>query len=138
MDLTNFAYPLVGGILIGLASVVMLYFNGRIAGISGLLGMSLDKLSSANAWRYLFLFGLVLGSIILNFINPGFYNYQIPVGYPTAIAAGLFVGFGTRLGKGCTSGHGVCGLSRVSFRSLVATVTFIGLGMLTVAVVKQF
>lgn len=138
MDLTNFMYPLAGGVLIGLAATFMLYFNGRITGVSGLIGMSLTKITRANDWRYLFLAGLILGSVLLYFINPAFFAYELPFGYGKAIIAGLLVGFGTRLGRGCTSGHGVCGLPRLSKRSLVATLTFMGVAIITTFVLKQF
>ena len=140
MDLMNFMYPLAGGILVGLAATFMLYFNGRITGVSGIVGMGLTKISRANDWRYLFIAGLILGSVLLNYINPGFFEYNnyLPFGYGKAVAAGLLVGYGTRLGSGCTSGHGVCGLSRLSKRSFAATLTFIGVAIVTNLVMKQF
>jgi len=138
MDLMRFAYPLAGGILVGLAAALMLYFNGRITGVSGIVGMSLSKITRANDWRYLFIAGLILGSVLLYFINPAYYAYQVPFGYGKAIIAGLFVGFGTRLGSGCTSGHGVCGLSRLSKRSFAATLTFIGVAIITNFVITRF
>ncbi|RLA63401.1 MAG: YeeE/YedE family protein [Epsilonproteobacteria bacterium] len=138
MDLMSSMPPLAGGILIGLAASIMLFFNGRITGVSGLIGMSLTKITRANDWRYLFIAGLILGSVLLNFVNPTFYDYQLPFGFGKAIVAGLLVGFGTRLGRGCTSGHGVCGLPRLSKRSLVVTLTFMGVAIITRFIMKQF
>lgn len=138
MDFTNFIYPTLGGVLIGLAASLMLFFNGRITGVSGVLGMSLSKITRANDWRYLFIAGLILGSVLLYFINPALYSYSVPFGFGKAIIAGLLVGFGTRLGSGCTSGHGVCGLPRLSKRSTAATLIFIGSAMVTTFLMKLF
>jgi uncharacterized protein len=130
--------PLLGGVLIGLAATILLYFNGKIAGVSGILGGVLKTPTKENYWRYTFLLGLIFGSLIFSFIYPQFFKYEIPRGWTAAIVGGLFVGYSTRLGSGCTSGHGVCGLARFSKRSLVATVTFMVSAMVTVAVLKLF
>lgn len=125
---------LIGGILIGLATSVLLLFNGRIAGISGIVSGLLTPTKGEIAWRALFVGGLLLGGVVLLVVYPQALAAEA-VRSPGVIAvAGLLVGFGTRLGSGCTSGHGVCGLSRLSVRSLVATVTFIVAGMVTVGV----
>lgn len=125
---------LLGGILIGLATSVLLLFNGRIAGISGIVSGLLIPTKGETAWRALFVAGLLLGGLLLLVVYPESLSAGAVRSPPSIAAAGLLVGFGTRLGSGCTSGHGVCGLSRLSVRSLVATVTFIVAGMVTVGV----
>ena len=110
----------------------MLFFNGRITGISGILGRSLSAPKSENTWQYTFLLGLILGGVILLNLYPQFFEFEINFSYTEAIIAGLLVGFGTRLGNGCTSGHGVCGLANLSIRSLTATLNFMAAGIVTV------
>ncbi|MEZ4872120.1 MAG: YeeE/YedE family protein [Bdellovibrionales bacterium] len=124
MDAKLWLDPLIGGIFIGLASSVMLAFNGRIAGISGIIGQSLTKINPMNYWRYAFLGGLVFGGAMLNAFRPEFFEFQIHLGWAEAIIGGLLVGYGTQMGSGCTSGHGVCGLPRFSTRSMLATALF--------------
>lgn len=127
---------IVGGVLIGIAATIMLLFNGRITGVSGILGGILDRTVSDKSWRLMFLTGLVTGGILLKFILPESFALQssaLPVDY---LIAGFLVGFGTLLGNGCTSGHGVCGISRLSQRSMLATVTFILSGVVSVLVFK--
>lgn len=129
---------LIGGILIGLSAAAMMFFNGRVAGISGILGGVLVPKPGEWSWRASFFAGLLVGGVALVFAHPTAFNFE---GAPTSMlalgAAGLFVGFGTRLGSGCTSGHGVCGLSRFSVRSLVATLTFMGVAAATVFVTRH-
>ncbi|MES2903803.1 MAG: YeeE/YedE thiosulfate transporter family protein [Pseudomonadota bacterium] len=124
----------VGGILIGLAAAIMLLGAGRIAGVSGITaratGLSRGDTSMTSAWG--FLVGLPLGAIIVALALGLAPSEFAP--WPVLIVAGLVVGFGTRMGSGCTSGHGVCGLSRLSQRSMLATATFIAAGIATVAV----
>ena len=127
-------YPLVGGILIGLSSTTMLGGLGRITGISGIVASSVKSFKKEDIWRIFFLVGLVFGGFILYRIKPQFFTYSLDAPVLKVVAAGLLVGYGTRLGSGCTSGHGVCGLARLAKRSLVATITFIAFGMITVAV----
>jgi len=129
---------LVGGLLIGAASAALLVYSGHIAGISGILGGSLgtDRLE-AGGWRLWFLGGLLAGGIAMFAIWPGGFADLVDVGLAATVAAGLLVGVGTRLGSGCTSGHGVCGIGRLSPRSLSATLTFIATGAVTVFVVRQ-
>ncbi len=118
---------LVGGMLIGLATALLVIFRGRIAGISGILGGLIEADHSANPhrlWRGLFLIGLVGSSFFYQFFAP-LPQSNISASLGTLIVAGLLVGFGTRMGSGCTSGHGICGLSRLSLRSLIATISFI-------------
>lgn len=124
---------LAGGVLIGLAAALMLLGAGRIAGVSGIAaratGIAPGSMSLSGAW--LFLLGLPLGALIVSVARGGLEaSFASPV---VLAAAGIFVGFGTRLGSGCTSGHGVCGVSRLSQRSLVATATFMIAGIATVA-----
>lgn len=136
-NFTPFA-SLIGGILIGLSAAMMWFFNGRIAGISGILeGAILPRLGDA-AWKITFLVGMFAGGGLMVLITPELFAFEIERSLPTLAIAGLLVGFGTRLGSGCTSGHGVCGLSRFSLRSLVATLTFMGVGILTVWIIGQF
>lgn len=127
---------LLGGMLIGLAAAMFALLNGRIAGISGVLGGLLRPVRGDIAWRAAFVLGLVgapLGYALVAVLPA----VQIEAGYGALIAAGLLVGVGTRYGSGCTSGHGVCGLSRLSPRSLVATVVFMGAGFATVFVLRH-
>ena len=123
---------LAGGLLIGLSASAMLLMDGKIAGISGILAGALKPVKSDTSWRVCFLAGLLAGGLFLRIVMPGAFAFGIIRPLPVLAIAGLAVGFGTRLGSGCTSGHGVCGLSRLSPRSLVATVTFIFTGALTV------
>lgn len=132
MNLLSYLPPLVGGILIGAAASVFLLFNGRIAGISGVVGGVLGPGVKDRPERLLFVVGLLFSGLILYLIRPAMFPASNSVAIGPAIVAGLFVGFGTRLGNGCTSGHGVCGLSRFSGRSLVATITFMLVAGLTV------
>ena len=128
---------LAGGALIGLAASLLLVLNGRIAGISGVMGGLLKPVRGDIAWRAAFVLGLVGAPLVYGL----FATLPVPnieAGNTALIAAGLLVGLGTRYGKGCTSGHGVCGLSRLSPRSLVATACFMGAGFATVFVVRHF
>jgi hypothetical protein len=124
-----------GGVLIGLASVGLLALDGRIAGVSGILGGLLSS-PGDRPWRLAFLIGLPLGAGIVAAMAGGLPQVMQGSSWQLVVA-GLFVGLGTRVGSGCTSGHGVCGLARRSPRSLAATLTFIAVGMLTVFVVRQ-
>ena len=126
---------LMGGALIGVSASLLLILNGRVAGISGILGGLLGRASaSEHVWRALFVLGLVIGGSVAVAVVPG--AFGAPPGLGIAIAAGVLVGIGTKLGNGCTSGHGVCGISRLSVRSLVATLTFIGTGAIAVLVAR--
>jgi uncharacterized protein len=138
VDWTHFTpwASLIGGMLIGVASAILIIVNGRIAGISGILGGLLRPYKGDIAWRALMVGGLLLAPLIYRAVN-GPLNISIDAGWGTLIAAGLLVGVGTRYGSGCTSGHGVCGLSRMSVRSLVATLTFMGTGFITVYIVRH-
>lgn len=129
-------YQILGGVIIGLAATIMLLFNGRVTGISGIVGGMLNRNSSDKSWRFLFLAGLILGGFFLKFFYPQVFTLISTAGTVDYIIAGFLVGVGTLLGNGCTSGHGVCGISRLSPRSIIATVTFISAGILSVLLFK--
>jgi uncharacterized membrane protein YedE/YeeE len=129
---------LAGGSLIGLAASLLLLSHGKVAGISGILSAALDRTAADRSVHLWFLAGLVLAGVLARIVHASTLPPALPGGAGLAIggAAGLLVGLGTRLGSGCTSGHGVCGLSRLSKRSLAATLTFMATAMITVAVVR--
>lgn len=128
---------LIGGAIIGLAVSLNLLFNGRVTGISGIVSGLLTPHKSDTSWRLTFLMGLIVGGFILTIIHPeAFQSLSKNMSSYDYIIAGLLVGFGTVLGSGCTSGHGVCGISRFSFRSIVATIVFIVFGMISVLIFK--
>lgn len=128
---------LVGGALIGLSAVLLLRLNGRIAGISGVLNGLFARDAQDRGWRLAFLLALILGAGLWFFASGGFAAPREGFSIPMLVAAGLLVGIGTRLGSGCTSGHGICGLSRLSKRSLVAVFVFMGTGFATVALLRH-
>lgn len=132
----NWIIALTGGILIGLSATLLLAFTGRIAGISGMVS-GLMTLQAKEAWRGVFLLGMIVGGVIYEYgLAPQ--PTPVPPFLPGAmIVGGFLVGVGTRVGSGCTSGHGVCGLGRLSPRSLVAVLTFLSTGMLTVFVLNH-
>jgi hypothetical protein len=121
-----------GGSLIGLAASLLLLANGRIAGISGIVNGAVDPGSTDRAWRGLFLAGLLGGASLAAALHDQPGVAITGLSWPAIVVAGLLVGFGTRLGSGCTSGHGICGIARLSSRSISATLTFIIAGMATV------
>jgi uncharacterized protein len=127
---------LAGGVLIGVAAAMFALLNGRIAGISGIVGGLLQPARGDIGWRAAFVLGLV-GAPMIYMLFAALPTPQIDAGFGALIAAGLLVGIGTRYGSGCTSGHGVCGLSRLSLRSLAATLTFMGAGFATVFVMRH-
>ncbi|MGY3943076.1 YeeE/YedE family protein [Aeromonas tecta] len=129
---SQWLFALGGGMLVGLSALLLMLFNGRVAGISGILGGALQH---KDAWRWLFLLGLGMGSLLA--FSLGWASLPILAvlpPWPWVMVAGLLVGIGTRLGNGCTSGHGICGVGRLSRRSLVATCTFMATAVLTVFV----
>ena len=130
--------PLTGGILIGIAASMMLLFSGKIAGVSGIFGGMLFQQGKERAWRLSFIAGLIAGGVLLYIINAEFFENSSGRGLLAVTIAGLLVGIGTRVGGGCTSGHGVCGIGRLSLRSIVATVTFVLAGMVIVVLVQSF
>ena len=141
IDWTHFTpwLSLGGGVLLGLASAAFILVNGRILGISGILGGLLTPRLGDIGWRIAFLLGIAASPFVSSLLLPADYIEvpRIEAGFIAIAIAGLLVGFGTRYGSGCTSGHGVCGLSRLSLRSLVSTLTFMGLGFLVVYVMRH-
>lgn len=140
IDWTHFTpwLSLIGGLLLGVASAMFILINGRILGISGILGGLLVPRKGDIGWRIAFLLGMASAPLVASsLLSDVVAAPRIDAGYLAIAAAGLLVGFGTRYGSGCTSGHGVCGLSRLSPRSLVSTLTFMGIGFLTVYVVRH-
>ena len=127
---------LAGGGLIGISVALLILVNGRVAGITGIIGGLFKPIKSDIAWRIAFTLGLVLAPILWLLLAP-LPEITIDASYNLLVIAGLIVGFGARLGSGCTSGHGVCGISRLSPRSLSATLAFMGTGFLTVFIVRH-
>lgn len=138
IDWTHFTpgSALAGGILLGLAAAALVLGNGRVLGISGIVGGLFSPRRSEVAWRLTFLLGLVLSPVVYTSLG-ALPTPTIEASTPTLVVAGLLVGLGTRYGAGCTSGHGVCGLARLSPRSLVATVAFMAAGFATVFVIRH-
>ena len=138
IDWNNFTpwSALGGGIMLGLASALFILINGRILGVSGIVGGLLRLRPQDVGWRLSFLLGLLLAPL-LYLLLAGPIPARIDAGWATVVVAGLLVGFGTRYGSGCTSGHGVCGLSRLSARSLVATLAYMGAGFATVFLMRH-
>ncbi len=128
---------LLGGMLIGLASALMLWGAGRIAGISGIFGGLLTPARGEIGWQALFIAGMILGGLAWPFITGDPLPVDLQVSWPVMLIAGLLVGFGTRMGSGCTSGHGVCGIGRLAPRSLVATLTFMVSAFATTYVMRH-
>lgn len=128
---------LLGGALIGLSASLLLLTHGKVAGISGLYGGVLRRGTSDRALRLWFLAGLVVAGSLARVAFPAAFATTWSATLPVVLVAGLLVGFGTQLGNGCTSGHGVCGMSRMSTRSLVATLTFMATGFATVFIVRH-
>lgn len=138
MKLASALYSLVGGGFIGVAVTLMLLFNGRVTGVSGIIASSLSKPDKGGLWRWMFLTGMMAGGLLMKSIYPEFFvNLSGRSPFITAVA-GLLVGYGTVMGSGCTSGHGVCGISRLSTRSLIATATFMLFGFFTVQLMRLF
>lgn len=138
IDWTHFTpwTSLAGGIMLGLASALLILLRGRVLGISGIVGGLLGRRSGDVGWRLSFVLGLLAAPLVYAlFAQP--VVPRIDAGWVTVVLAGLLVGLGTRLGSGCTSGHGVCGLSQLSPRSLVATLSFMGAGFVTVYLVRH-
>ena len=128
---------LLGGVLIGLSAAALLIGHGRIAGVSGILDDALRNRGGELTWRLLFLVGLVGGGLLISRVHPEAFPAHHVLSGPLLAAAGLLVGFGTRLGNGCTSGHGVCGIGRLSPRSILATLVFMAAGAATVFIVRH-
>ena len=126
----------IGGALIGLSASLVLLLHGRICGVSGIFGRLLSRPGAQTPWSLSFILGLVLGGLVMWQISPAYMEMTLDRSPLAVAAAGLLVGFGTAMGSGCTSGHGVCGLSRLSLRSLVATCTFMATGGLAALIVR--
>lgn len=127
----------IGGMLIGAASAVLLLGKGRVAGISGIVGGLFRPEAGDVAWRVAFVAGMIAVGATLGAVDPSLFSATFPRSPNTIAIAGLLVGFGTRMGQGCTSGHGVCGISRFSARSIAATMTFMAAGFATVFVTQH-
>lgn len=138
IDWTHFTpwSALIGGVLLGLASALFVLLHGRILGISGIVGGLLRPRAGDTGWRLAFVLGMLVAPGVY-WLFAGATAPRIDASWGAVVAAGLLVGVGTRYGSGCTSGHGVCGLSRLSPRSLVATLAFMGAGFLTVFLVRH-
>lgn len=135
ISINTLLLSMIGGILIGISALLMMLFNGRITGVSGILSGALKPVKTDWLWRAVFIAGLLLGGFLYSlFVEP--LTIQITDNVFLLILAGLLVGFGTRLGGGCTSGHGVCGISRGANRSILATIIFMTTAALTVFVSK--
>lgn len=128
---------LIGGVLIGTSATLLLLFNGRIAGVSGILGNLVIPGSDGRLWRVLFLAGLIVSGFIYHMVFPDIFHPRPDYPIVLLIAGGFIVGFGTRMGGGCTSGHGVCGIGRLSGRSVVATLVFMTTGIITVYIIRH-
>ena len=128
---------IIGGAMIGLAALVLMWSVGRIAGISGIVAGAILEAEDERNWRLLFLAGLFIGALIASVITGALDDVSSIASTPVLIVAGLLVGIGTRMGGGCTSGHGVCGISRFSQRSIVATAVFMASGAATVFVIRH-
>jgi uncharacterized protein len=126
----------IGGLLIGIAVAMFLLLNGRVLGVSGIVGGLLRRAPGDKSWRLLFLAGLLAAPWLMAWLRPMAVP-RIEAGWGVLVVAGLLVGWGTSMGSGCTSGHGVCGLSRLSPRSLVATLVFMAMGMATVFLIRH-
>jgi uncharacterized membrane protein YedE/YeeE len=126
-----------GGVLIGISVTLLLLFNGRIGGVSGIMNGALFAPKGDRMWRLTFLAGLVLGAFIFHLLAPDF--TVLRQGYPLLLLGlgGFLIGLGTRMGGGCTSGHGICGIANLSIRSLIATLTFMATGMITVFTIRH-
>ncbi len=134
MTILNFTPvpALIGGAMIGLAAAAMWWLLGRLAGVSNILGSAITLRWSDMSWRLAFLAGLFLSGLVAIWLVPGKVRFDLQASYSQVIVAGVLVGFGTQLGGGCTSGHGICGVSRLSKRSIAATLVFMGAGMAAV------
>lgn len=137
MDWTALINGLAGGILLGLSAFLLLLLTGRIAGISGILGSLVTARPVESIWRGLFLAGMICGGLVYQLLPGDSIAFELQLSNTWIIVAGLLVGIGTRLGSGCTSGHGVCGIARLSRRSITATCVFIGIAMLTVYLTRH-
>ena len=132
----DYLTPLIGGLLIGTSAVMLLLFLGRIADIGGIVWGAVSG-AADNSWRWMFVVGLLLGPLLYHSLSGTPYPEASALPWWQAILGGLLVGFGVKLGSGCTSGHGVCGIGRLSPRSLLATITFMATGIITVYLIRH-
>lgn len=132
----KFLFPLIGGGIIGLAASLMLLLNGRVMGVSGIVKGVIDPRRGDVLWRALFIAGLLCGGALLHLLDPQILDPKANRNLIVISIAGMLVGFGTALGSGCTSGHGICGVSRLSPRSIVATLTFMSAGILMATLIR--
>jgi uncharacterized protein len=123
----------IGGVLIGLSAVLLMMFTGRIVGVSGIVAGLINPQTSDRSWRAVFVAGLIAAPIAAMLVGYGVPKPQMPESYITIVVGGLLIGFGSRLGSGCTSGHGICGIARLSQRSIVATGVFMVAAIIVVA-----
>jgi len=140
MNIVNFTpmESLLGGLIIGLAVAILYLMRGNYTGISGIYFNVISVNKSGFLWRFLFITGLILGPVILSFFSFTDLGFEMPNTNPIiVILGGLLVGYGTQLGSGCTSGHGVCGIGRLSIRSIVGTCVFVGAGVVTVFITRS-
>jgi uncharacterized membrane protein YedE/YeeE len=128
---------LLSGLLIGIASVLLMVLIGRIAGISGILGGALAISAHDKMWGLAFIAGLIVAPVLMSLLGHPLPEPQMPASWVEVVAAGLLVGFGARLGGGCTSGHGVCGIARLSARSIAATAIFMASAIVVVAIIRH-
>jgi len=140
MNIVNFTpiESLLGGLIIGLAVAILYLMRGNYTGISGIYYNVISVNKSGFLWRFLFITGLIIGPVLLSFISYTDLGFEMPNTNPIiVILGGLLVGYGTQLGSGCTSGHGVCGIGRLSIRSIVGTCVFVGAGVVTVLITRS-
>ena len=137
MDASQYIYPALGGALIGLGASALMLFSGRVAGVSGIVSGLLKIKPGDLAWRLAFVLGMVVGGAAIHAARPDLFGTDIDRSVGAVVLGGLLVGFGTRLGSGCTSGHGVCGVARLGPRSIIATLTFIASGAVVVYLVNH-
>lgn len=131
-----FVLAAIGGALVGLSAVLMMALNGRIAGVSGILSGTFTQPAGERLWRFLFVIGIIIGGALPVWLDAGLKAPLPAASIGLAVVGGLVVGFGTGLGSGCTSGHGICGISRLSRRSILATLTFMASGIATVTLIR--
>lgn len=134
----DYLHALWGGLLIGLSVTLMLLWNGRVTGISGIVNGALQAVKGDTEWRWFFIGGLIIGGFTMKLLRPESFQNTLEIPLWLVPVAGFLVGFGTVMGSGCTSGHGVCGVSRLSPRSLLATTVFMAAGFISVYLMRVF